>query len=165
VGWRDAWRRDAALLILGAALGGPACSSSTGPTPAATADDRVATRAAFQQALSRWTSLRISSYEYAFKRTCFCAPPYTDPVRIRVAGGQVVEVVSSRTGQRLPPQDYPGIDGLFGMLRAALDANAYAVRASYDPGLGYPTSFYIDQDTRIADEELAVEAGELRPGN
>jgi hypothetical protein len=146
------------------ALALTACESPTRPTDAAFGDDRTATRAAFQQARGRWSSVGISDYDYDFRRSCFCAPPFTAPVRITVRSGHVTAVVSSDTGAPLSTQGYPSVDDLFGMLQEALDSNAYAVRVTYDAALGYPTRFYIDRDTRIADEELAVETSALQPG-
>lgn len=158
-------RRVVRAALLGAllAVGHGACGGGpAAPSQAITRDDRPATRAAFEQARGRWVGLGIEDYEYAFQRFCFCAPPYTDPVRIQVTGGQVAHVVSDRTSDTLSPGDFPSVDGLFALLEEALDSGAYDVQASYDPALGYPTSLYIDRDTRIADEELAVQAGGLR---
>jgi hypothetical protein len=150
--------------LLGLSLAACGTSDSTGPTDGRATDDRTATRAAFEQARGRWTSLGISDYEYAFARSCFCAPDYRAPVRIRVREGRIVEVRSAQTGQPRPSEGYPTVDELFARLQDALDANAQNIQATYDPGRGYPTRFYIDQDFRIADEELLVEASDLQPG-
>jgi hypothetical protein len=150
--------------LLGLILSACGSSSPTGPTDGSSFDDRPATRAAFEQARGRWTSLGISDYEYAFARSCFCAPDHRAPVRIVVRGDRVAEVVTAETGQPRSSEGYPSVDDLFAMLQEALVSGAANIQAEYDPGLGYPTRFYIDRDFGIADEEILVEAGGLEPG-
>jgi Family of unknown function (DUF6174) len=149
----------ACLAILGLSL--LACGTTTQPDSGAFVDDRPATRAALQQARGRWNSLGISDYQYAFQRSCFCAPDFTAPVRIAVRQGQVAEVTSVQSGQPRPIEGYPTVDDLFARLQEALDSGAENVQATYDPALGYPTRFFIDQSTRIADEEFWAESSGL----
>ena len=155
-------RASAHILVACLGLALAACHSPTPPADGPTADDRAATRAALRQARGRWSSLGISDYSYAFRRSCFCAPPFTSPVRITVRDGRVAEVVLAETGQAASPEGYPTVDDLFGILQEAVDSSAYDIRATYDPARGYPTSFYIDRSPAIADEELGVEASDLR---
>jgi hypothetical protein len=150
---------NALIAVLGLSL--LACGTSTEPANGAFVDDRPATRAALQQARGHWNSLGITDYQYAFQRSCFCAPDFRAPVRIEVRQGQVAEVASVETGQARPTEGYPTVEDLFARLQAALDSGAENVQVAYDPGLGYPTRFFIDQSTRIADEELWVETSGL----
>lgn len=147
------------IAILGLSL--LACGTSTDPDGVGFVDDRPATLAALQQARGRWSSLGISDYQYAFQRSCFCAPDFRAPVRIGVRQGEVAEVTSVETGQPRPVEGYPSVDDLFARLQEALDSGAENVEVTYDPGLGYPTRFFIDQSTRIADEEFWVETSGL----
>jgi hypothetical protein len=151
-------RKLAAAALIGLSLA--ACDSATTPVDP-DSDDRPATIAAFEQARGRWSSLGLSDYDYVFSRSCFCAPDFREPVRITVRGGQVAAVTSVATGQPRPTEGYPTVDDLFATLQEALDGDAALVRVTYDPALAYPTSFYIDRDFHIADEEYAVEATEL----
>lgn len=142
------------VLLLGLLPGG------CGDTPTEpTLDDRPATRAAFLSARARWTSQRISSYEYSYRRLCFCVN--TEPVRITVRAGVVSVVASATTGAPLSLAGYPTVDDLFAQLQQALDQDAHEIQATYDPVLGYPLTFYIDLNARSIDEEQRIEAGDL----
>jgi hypothetical protein len=152
----------AAMAVLGLALAG--CGSSAGtPDGPSSPDNRSAARAAFEQARARWHSLGLADYRYSFQRSCFCAPGVTSEVEIVVKAGQVAQVSYAGTGQVVSPDGYPTVDALFDTLQRAFDGGAYEIRAAYDPGRGYPTDFYIDTSPQIADEELGVQARDLRP--
>jgi hypothetical protein len=49
---------------------------------------------------------------------------------------------------------FPSVDGLFALLRDAIDEGAHEVRVSYDPVSGVPFEFWIDYSEFTADEEL-----------
>jgi Family of unknown function (DUF6174) len=152
----------AALVPAAASL--VACGGPTTPIDGPTADDRAATRAAFDSARRRWDAVGIESYRYRYRRLCFCAPPVTEPVRITVRAGSVAEVVFAGSGEPAASlSDYPTIDGIFALIGEALETEAYEVRVEYDPALGYPVSVYVDRNPMIADEEQRIEAGELEP--
>jgi hypothetical protein len=152
----------AAATLLGLALAG--CGSSAGtPDAPSSPDSRSATRASFEQARAHWRSLALVDYRYSFRRSCFCVPAAISEVEILVRSGQVTQVFYADTGQAVSPDGYPTVDGLFETLQRAFDDGAYEIRAAYDPGRGYPTDFYIDTSPQIADEELGVQARDLRP--
>ena len=76
-----------------------------------------------------------------------------------VAGGRVVGVVHRHedTGTEVPAREgsldlYWTIEGLFDRLGRALAGDA-VVRVAYEPGLGYPTSIYIDYEPALIGDE------------
>lgn len=161
--------RSAPIVVVWLGVVLTACGGTTGPPTGPSdgggpfADDRPATRAAFQAARQRWIGAGIASYQYSYRRTCFCTPAATAPVRITVRGGRVAAVVLADSGEPVPPTGYPTIDELFLTLQQALDSGAYEIRATYDVARGYPTSLYIDRDPGVADEEMRIDASDLQP--
>ena len=137
------------------------CGSSV-TTPTDT-DDRTATVAAYQQARGRWAAAGPASYTYRFQRSCFCAPPYTAPVVLTVQDRRVARAVFAETGAPVDAEGYPAVDELFAQIGEAITEDAYLIRVSYDPALGYPTEVYVDRSPQIADEELSLSASELVP--
>jgi len=135
------------------------CDGGTRPD-GLTADDRGETRAALAAARRRWSAAGPESYSYLYRRVCFC--PSAPLVRITVREGQVGEVVAAETGEPVAGA-FPTVEALFAEVQEAMDADAHEIRASYDAALGYPTSFYVDHDVQVADEEQRVETSGLRP--
>lgn len=130
-------------------LGG--CDASFGPV-----DDRLADLVANQ---ARWDSLGPGSYVYGVERLCFCGVEYRGPVRVTVVDGSAVEHVYVDSGLDVPPaiaQAFPTVDGLFALLRSAIESDAAEIRVTYDPTLGVPLDFWIDYNQMIADEELGM---------
>lgn len=116
-----------------------------------------------EQARAQWRSVGVTSYTYVYRRSCFCAPGSTEPMSITVVGNAIQSVVRISDGARQDPALFDTIDGLFELLKDALDGDPAQFRADYDPSRGYPTSAYIDRDSRIADEELGFTATDLQP--
>jgi uncharacterized protein DUF6174 len=140
------------LLALGLGLAG----CTTGPT-----DDLDRERERLEQARAQWRSQNILDYRYTFRRSCFCGPDVRDPAQVTVRGGQIVSVQSVATGAALDPEFYYTIEGLFDVLADAIDQDAATLSATYDSGLGYPTSAFIDYSEMIADEEQGFETSAL----
>ena len=137
------------------ALAGAACESVTGPL--GEERDRL------EQARAHWRSQAIQSYTYTFKRSCFCAPGSNEPMTVTVRGNAIQSVVRISDGAPQDPAQFDTVDGLFELLAEAIDGDPAQFSAEYHPGLGHPTSGYIDQDARIADEELGFTATDLQP--
>ena len=55
------------------------------------------------------------------------------------------------------------VDQLFNEIKQAIDNKAASVNVKYDASWGYPRSIYIDLDTRMADEEIALTSTALKP--
>jgi hypothetical protein len=108
---------------------------------------------------ARWETLGPGSYVYAVERLCFCSPESLGPVRVRVEDGVAVEHVYVDSGLAVPSAiavGFPTVDGLFELIRSAIDADAFEVRATYDQGLGVPLDFWIDYNEMLADDELGM---------
>lgn len=114
--------------------------------------------AELEAATQRWTANRPATYQYGVRRICFCGTEVTDPVRVTVTGNTVTSRVYIASGQPVPAnwEDlFPTVDGLFDVLRAAIDQNAHSISVMYDASNGVPLDFSIDYAVNIADEELA----------
>jgi hypothetical protein len=148
-------RLPGAALALLLVLGGAGCASVTGPL-----DEE---RDRLEQARAQWRSQGMTSYAYVYRRSCFCAPGSTEPMTITVRNNAIQSVVRISDGERQDPALFDTVDGLFELLGDALDGDPAQFRADYDAGRGYPTSAYIDRDSRIADEELGFTATDLQP--
>ncbi|MEO8361737.1 MAG: DUF6174 domain-containing protein [Vicinamibacteria bacterium] len=135
-----------------------ACGSLTEPSgPHAEEQKRLTV------AQSLWRSQGLNDYSYVFTRGCFCAPEFREPVTITVRSGAVVSVASVSSGVSRDIAGYQTIDGLFGVVQKAINDDAASIRAEYDPVRGYLASAYIDLDTRLADEEISIEAKAVTP--
>lgn len=122
--------------------------------------------------LRRWQSRAPASYRYVYEASCFCGPAPTEPVEVVVVDGEVRSVTSVATGEparpALPGGDPDGLEaltiqGLFAFLLESLEGDPASFRATYDAGLGYPRSAFVDFRARVADEEFGFEARGLAP--
>ena len=113
---------------------------------------------------ARWESLGPGFYTYAVERLCFCPAEYRGPVRVTVEDGVAVQRLYVDTGlapsSEIAP-NFPTVQGLFDLVRAAIEADAFEVRATYDPTLGVPLDLWIDYDQMVADEELGMQVTEV----
>ena len=114
----------------------------------------------------QWRAQRLTSYDFRYQNVCFCVSDFRAPVRLEVRNGAIAGAVRLDTGQRLGPdsfRNYRTVDGIFDLIDQSIEDNAARVDATYDASRGYPVSVYIDLDTRLADEEIGVEAADLVP--
>ncbi len=103
----------------------------------------------------RWQAEGPGSYVFAIRRNCFCALEWIGPARLSVENGIVVESVYVDSGLPVPDGfEFPTVDALFELVRAAYEADADQVTVTYDPQLGVPTEAWIDYSEMTADEEL-----------
>lgn len=112
---------------------------------------------------ARWDSLGPDSYEYAVERMCFCPTEYIGPVRVRVEDGQVVDRAYVDSGVAVTGDAataFPSVEGLFDLLRSAMERDADRIDATYDPDLGVPVDFWIDYSEMAVDEELGMRVTE-----
>jgi hypothetical protein len=113
--------------------------------------------------LARWDSTGPMSYVYAIERLCFCPEEYRGPVRVSVQDGEAVEHVYVGSGLPVPEaiaDGVPPVEGLFAILRAAIESEADRIDVVYDAELGVPLDFWIDYLEMAADEELGVQVTE-----
>ena len=105
----------------------------------------------------RWEALALTSYEYAVRRRCFCAPGAIGPARVRVENGVVTGRTYVDSGDPVPDgldDAFPRVDGLFETLADAYERGAHSVEVTYDPDSGVPLDIYIDYEEFAVDEEL-----------
>ncbi len=118
---------------------------STGP---------VMDRLGGQRAL--WEAQGLEDYTYGVRRVCLC--PFREGVRVTVVDGAVAGATDLVTGEVLEPTEvqwYLTIDGLFDLVQAAYEGNAYEVQVEFDASRGYPTRIFIDYADMILDEEVS----------
>jgi hypothetical protein len=123
-------------------------------------------RSELANARRQWRAQGLTSYDIRYRNVCFCVTDHTAPVRLEVRNGAIAGAVRLDTSQRLGPDTfnrYRTVDAIFDLIDQSIDANAAQVDATYDASRGFPVSVYIDQDTRVADEEIGVETSDLVP--
>lgn len=106
---------------------------------------------------AKWRQLRPASYRYGVERLCFCGEDARGPVHVTVDGANVTARTYINSGDPVPAQFvdlFPSVDGLFDLLREALESDAHRVDVTYDPISGVPIDFFIDYQQMTADEEL-----------
>lgn len=123
--------------------------NNTGNLPAEFTDNR--------QQWEQITSDPQASVEYTIQRSTFSPVDFNRPVNVVEQGGEIVSATFADTGEAVPQNVFDSldtIDDVFERLENAYENNAATVNVTYDEQFGYPTSVFIDQDERIADEEV-----------
>ncbi|HEX7025573.1 MAG TPA: DUF6174 domain-containing protein [Gemmatimonadales bacterium] len=148
--------RRLALPVLALLLAVTGCEAPTAPGD----------RDALAEARARWRAGGSLSYSYELNRSCFCLLAGR-AMRVTVDAGSVVsaEYIDSRTGVEAALLTYvPTIPDLFDLAEDALDRRADYFAAEYDPTYGFPTRIEIDYSSSAADDEVAISARNLVPG-
>lgn len=143
----------AALFLL---LAFSACDDETTAPPASTA---------LEKARARWEQGGFDSYEITQRRNCFCMLG-GQPVRLLVFRDSLVSGMNLADSTALTAEQlswYKSIDQLFEFLGAIDPARVAHFEARYDSTFGFPEHFWIDYDTRIADEEIGYDCSDLHP--
>ena len=134
----------------------PACTTS----PDDPGDDLFANR-------RQWQAQGIRDYQVKFSLSCFCVTDVTQPVLLQVRNGALVSVTRVADGVAVPASKWEGIyytvDQMFALIADAQVKGADEVRVEYHTELRYPTTVFIDQSTRLADEERWFEMSDLQP--
>lgn len=141
------------LLLLGTLVAGSSCGITGN-------DDADAD---LRRAQTRWTRSGVQDYSIVVQYLCFCA--YTRPVRITVRFGNVVSRVDAETGQPVPEagNHIRDVQGLFALVREAIDRDAHRLEASYDATYGFPKEIDIDYIGNAVDDELQIRTSEFLP--
>jgi hypothetical protein len=129
-----------------------------------------------RDAQAAWLATGPDTYTMVVERVCYCAPEGRGPVRLEVTrrdGNWVSpfeDIVSSHyvsDGRRVPAaswQQFPGVQGLFGIINYAIASDAHEIRVEMDPaGRGFPVSVYVDWRESIADDEIEYRVLSLTP--
>lgn len=101
-----------------------------------------------------WHEAMLDDYSIDHSPVCFC--PIEDLIT-KVVGGQVASTVVAGTDQA------PGFAGwsmtvieMFDEIEQAFDTGAASITALYDPELGFPSEYYVDVESNMADEEFGM---------
>ena len=150
-----------------------------------TQSDHTTPRIEFDRNRALWESGRPDAYFFEFYQACLCPPEGRARVKVTVRNTEVVRVdftepttVSGTgwgslrntevpAGKPLPSGVhqlyYSTIDELFERIETHIHGGAHRVSVEYDSRHGYPTEVLIDQDTRIADDELSFTIANYKP--
>ena len=143
----------ATLVTVAAAIAAPAVAQDeTAPDPSIA--DGSAQRA-LDRAKARWRDAAIRSYRFDVRVDCFCPDVRWHAVVVRnrrPASGTPREVIEVATVPRLHRA-----------IRRAIDARVYRLDVSYGRH-GVPTRIAIDENPRIADEEVTYRTRRFRRG-
>jgi len=140
-----------------AALGG--CSNPIGPSA----------EGELQMAKAQWDQIGMTSYTFELRRACYCG--YADAgyrVRVVVANGTAIDAYNTDLEATLTPAHLatmPTIEGLFTIIRNAIDQSADRIRVRYDAQTGVPLSINIDYRRNAIDDELSIAVYSLDPGS
>lgn len=117
---------------------------------------------------TRWTRSGVQDYSVVVQYLCFLRAqsicPYTRPVHFTVRG-KVVSRVDAETEQPVPQAGsrITDIEGLFDLVRQAIDRHAYRIAVSYDATYGYPKLIEIDYLENGIDDELQIKVSSFQP--
>jgi hypothetical protein len=123
-------------------------------------DDRQAReRLGLERASKLWAESAPPSYRFVLKRSCYCGMDVTAAVRVVVDDGAVVSRTYVESGEPVPPQWhplFPTMEGVFAVLREAMEQDAASIVAAYDARLGFPIDVAIDYLAEAIDDELSL---------
>lgn len=102
---------------------------------------------------AKWEILGLDDYEFDYRDNCFCYWPaeVAPPWRVQVRNSVVISAVSIEGGGAV---EGTTLAAIFDRIELARAGEPFSISASYDLLYGYPTSWYVDRDRRIADEEF-----------
>ncbi|MCP3939786.1 MAG: hypothetical protein GY708_30965 [Actinomycetia bacterium] len=115
---------------------------------------------ALEAALQRWAATDTASYSIVYQHNCFCP---MEEIAVVVVDGKVVSAKGEAGVEPQFARQPMTVDDMFDEIRTAIDGGAAAIDVSYDPDLGYPTNYWIDEALNIADEEHGITVFELTP--
>lgn len=144
-----------AALLLGA------CGDVLGPGEA----ELMVLRQRLKNAEQRWQVNGPDSYTVTVQRLCYCGE--IEPRQVTVIDGVVTEVRIAGADAPLPMDEwqwYPSVEGLFDIVRDAIDQPAYELDLEFDGTLGHALRVEIDWDAFIADDEVTFVVSSLVPG-
>ena len=109
-----------------------------------------------------WKDQGVKNYDFTLERQAFAPEDWRGPVNIQVRNGAAVSVTYVSSGDAVTGGKFDNADTigkLFTMLKNAYDGKgdfeqkADTINVTYNPDMGYPTTFYIDVSQTMADEE------------
>lgn len=125
-------------------------------------DAQIAAELAVNRA--RWLANGPSSYEFRYRRLCFCPVDAVREVALTVRDDEVRGAVYIDDGSPVPQadlEDYPTVDGLFAIIQSAIDSGADSITVEYDPDLGFPARIALDFAAGASDDEITHTAADV----
>ena len=113
----------------------------------------------------RWERMHVVDYDYTGAWVCFCPPEMIATAAVSVRGGAVTSVSSAEPGIGVipVPERFIPIADLFELLQDAIDGGAHEIDVNYDERYAHPTTFFINYDDAIADEERGFTVRSFTP--
>jgi len=118
-----------------------------------------AVRDVLLQHYQQWQDTNNRNYKYILNKQCFCAPEYTQELQVTVFNGKVTDVISTDSGEKVKSKIFDQQLTITEWYELALDSlsNKHGeVKVTFDAGVSYPSSVYIDQHKMRADDEYTV---------
>lgn len=139
-------------------------SDSDKPTSPTKPNPHTAIKQQWLLEKNKWRQQANKHYIYTVQRSCFCPPEARKPMRVRVKEDAIVQVmlVPENITKPVTYQGARSVDSLFALIEKAITTNAASIKVTYDTKYGYPTTITIDQDERMADEEIYYKASGMR---
>jgi len=83
---------------------------------------------------------------------------------LKVLLGEIVSATyeSGKTADSDIVQGLPTIEGVFGQIEKALDQEYEDLKVTYDEKGGFPTSFWYDTSSMIADDEMTFRVSNVQ---
>ena len=134
-----------------------------GKTPAAQTSNAAQQ---LQRNKQLWAKQKISNYRYTLRRSCFCLPKSSEPMKIEVRNGKATSIVVASDGKPVNREYFNNHDSvakLFQVVEDAIAKKAHRLSVTYHPTLGYPTKIDIDYNKQMADEEIFLTIDNLQP--
>jgi hypothetical protein len=149
-------RRLLALGGFGAALFISACTSSTGVDRFALEELQVNQQIWLNSGPPQAYTMRVTRASPS--------DPTPRAVRVQVAGGQVASVVYDDTQEAVPDAVralHRTVDGLYALIREAINGGVQELLVSYDLVYGYPQEIRIQYDRTRLGEYLAINVSQF----
>ena len=86
-----------------------------------------------------WESNSTKNYNYVSTHACFCTPNFATALRVTVRNNVVTAVVVESSGQAVPLNYRPTIEGLFDFIDTEARSRAALLDVTYHATWGYPT--------------------------
>lgn len=144
----------ACLLVAMSALGS-SCTSTPDAPPEVTA---------LNTARTHFATPPRPSYVFTWTQSCFCSTDMTRPMKVTVTNGVIAGAVfvdnGATVGDAVRAQ-LKTVDGVFTMIRDAIDQDYDEVNVQYDPQMGYPRSVSLVSSRSATDAGMTLMLSEF----
>lgn len=101
---------------------------------------------------AKWNAFTINNYSFDQQLSCFCVWHMTEKYSVTVSNKTIVAVDDAPVDPELH-NHLKTIDATFDYVLQLLAEKPYKINITYHSTFGFITSFDVDRDKRIADEE------------